>query len=78
MNNIIVHALFTNNGVNVCEHVMNSVLFTTTHNDLCGDAWRGQGGFVYSWCKIKNVGVTTWIFVIFSPMRMIMTGPGRY
>lgn len=35
----------------------------------------GEGGFVYSWCKIKNVGVTTWMFVISSPMHMIMTGP---
>jgi hypothetical protein len=42
MNNIIVHALFTNNGVNVCEHVMNSVLFTTTYVEMLGGAKEGS------------------------------------
>ena len=38
MNNVIVHALFANNGVNVCEHVMNSILFTTTYVEMLGGA----------------------------------------
>jgi hypothetical protein len=40
-----VHALFTNNGVNVCEHVMNSTLFTTTYAGRRGDA--GEGSYIH-------------------------------
>ena len=42
MNNIGVHALFANNGVNVCEHVMNSTLFTTTYVGMRGGAREGS------------------------------------
>lgn len=35
---------------------MNTALFTAVHNEICGDAWRSQILFVYSWCKIKKCG----------------------